>query len=135
MHMGLQGYGRHAQPIVPVGQSLYGNAAYHMAVGMAGFHLASSQIEARLRQNRASENEKTHVGVLLDATRERFASVAIESAAEKHLIMDFTRCESAVHGLRKTLLRRPWNPRCEQCGVRHEGIEFSTCKFWQAWVV
>ena len=45
------------------------------------------------------------------------------------------KCESAAQGLRKTLLKRPWCPRCSACGVRHEDIEFSTCKFWQAWVV
>ena len=42
---------------------------------------------------------------------------------------------AAREWLRKTLLRRPWCKRCGQCGVRHEDIEFSTCKFWQAWVV
>ena len=135
MHMGLQGYGEGAKPIVPVGKGMYGNSAFHMAVGMAEFHIAKAQIECRLRQNRASDAERAHVEMLLDATRERFASIALESAAEKWLTMEFTRAESATQGLRKTLVRRPWNARCAACGVRHEGIEFSTCKFWQAWVV
>ena len=61
--------------------------------------------------------------------------VAREASEERWLPPDFSKCESAVQGLRKTLLRRPWNPRCAKCGVRHEDIEFSTCRFWEAWVV
>ena len=43
------------------------------------------------------------------------------------------KCGAALHGLRKTLLPRSWDPRCSVCGVRHKDIEIHTCKFWQEW--
>jgi hypothetical protein len=92
-------------------------------------------VGARLGHNRAAAAEKEHTTQLLEASRERLATIAREAGEEHWISPEFTRCESAVQGLRKTILRRPWNPRCEQCGVRHEDIEFSTCRFWQAWVV
>merc|ERR1719230_2316164 len=41
-----------------------------------------------------------------------------------------SQAEAAVQGLRKTYLKRDWAPRCAKCGVRHEEIEYGTCKFW-----
>ena len=112
-----------------------GSALYHFAVGMGHYHVARAQVALRLAHGRARSDEEAHAAQLLDAARERYATAAREAAAEKYVPMEFTKCESAVQGLRKTLLRRPWNVRCAQCGVRHEDIEFSTCRFWQAWVV
>jgi hypothetical protein len=135
LHMSLQGYGAGSKPVTPVGYNLRGSALYHFAAGMRGFHVAAAQNLARLSQGGASDGEKDHVAVLMAACRENYAGVARQAADGKWLPPEFTRCESAVEGLRKTLLRRPWAVRCTQCGVRHEYIEFSTCRFWQAWVV
>ena len=118
-----------------MGLTMSGSALFHFAAGMAGYSLTRAQASARLAQGRATQAERQHVDVLLDACRDRFAGVAREAATEQWLNQDFTKCESANVGLRKTLLKRPWCPRCSKCGVRHEDIEFSTCKFWQAWVV
>jgi len=136
MHVDCKGYGAGSVPITPMGYNLNGPGCFHMASGMAHFHVACAQNCARLSQNGAAEQEKQHTEMLMDAARERFDGVASGGEADKWLPpMDFNKCESAVQGLRKTLLRRPWNPRCSSCGVRHEDIEFSTCRFWQAWVV
>lgn len=47
---------------------------------------------------------------------------------------ELSQCEAAVQGLRKSYLKREWAPRCATCGVRHEDIEFGTCKFWAAYL-
>jgi len=136
MHMALEGYGAGGKPVVPMGRNMIGSAAYHMAACMQQFWLAQVQNDRRMQQNHANFQEREHAHQLLDAAREHIASCAREGAADKTVnAMDLTRSESAVQGLRKTFLRRPWNPRCEKCGVRHEDIEFSTCKFWQAYIV
>ena len=135
MHMTVQGLGDACSPIVPCGYTLSGSALYHFAAGVQHFWLAKTQVNARLSQGKADQAEVDHVEMLMDAANDRFAAVAREVSADRWLPPDFSRCESAVQGLRKTLLKRPWNPRCASCGVRHEDIEYSTCRFWQAWVV
>ena len=135
LHMTLQGYGADCAPIVPMGYNLFGSALFHFAAGMADYHLAREQIELRLSQGRAGMDERNHARTLLDACFDRYGSIAPEASEGQWVPPLFSKCESAVQGLRKTLLRRPWSRRCEACGVRHEDIEFSTCKFWQAWVV
>ena len=136
MHLDCGGYGKGGKPVTPMGYNMNGPALFHLATGLYHYHVATAQATARLAQNHAGQEEKAHTEQLLDAARVRFDSVACEGLANKWLPpMDYNKCESAVQGLRKTLLRRPWNPRCPHCGVRHEDIEFSTCRFWQAWIV
>jgi hypothetical protein len=135
LHMTLQGYGKDCAPIVPMGYSLQGSALFHFAAGAADYHVARCQAELRLSQGRSGMEEREHARTLLDACVDRLVSIAPEASEGKWVPPLFSKCESAVQGLRKTLLRRPWCKRCTSCGVRHEDIEFSTCKFWQAWVV
>ena len=135
LHMTLQGYGKDCAPIVPMGYSLQGSALFHFAAGSADYHVARNQAEMRLTQGRAGMEEREQARTLLDACVDRLISIAPEASEGKWVPPPFSKCESAVQGLRKTLLRRPWCKRCTSCGVRHEDIEFSTCKFWQAWVV
>ena len=136
MHLDCGGFGKGGKPVTPMGYNMNGPALFHLATGLYHYHVATAQATARLAQNHAGQEEKEHTEQLLDAARVRFDGVACEGLANKWLPpMDYNKCESAVQGLRKTLLRRPWNPRCPHCGVRHEDIEFSTCRFWQAWIV
>ena len=135
MHMGLKGYGEDFAPITPMGHSFQGTVLYHFAFALHQYWLARAHADLRLLQNRAGDDEVAHTMMLLDACKERYASVAAVASEGRWVPPELTRCESAVQGLRKTLLRRPWAKRCTQCGVRHEDIEFSTCKFWCAWVV
>ena len=94
------------------------------------YHVSRAQINARMQRGGASSEEKGYTRALLAEALERIELCSMDAELPKE---DLLRCESAVQGLRKTLLRRPWGPRCGQCGVRYEDIEHGTCKFWCRW--
>ena len=66
-------------------------------------------------------------------TQRRLEACGRELARTGALEAELGKCGAALHGLRKTLLPRSWDPRCSVCGVRHKDIEIHTCKFWQEW--
>ena len=74
-----------------------------------------------------------HTEKLLDISSRRLDGALFFADAAEALPQDVEKIEAAVQGLRKCWLRRPLCPRCDRCGVRHEDIEFSTCRFWQEW--
>ena len=71
--------------------------------------------------------------LLLEVAQRRLEACGRELARTGALEAELGKCGAALHGLRKTLLPRSWDPRCSVCGVRHKDIEIHTCKFWQEW--
>ena len=81
----------------------------------------------------AADDEAAHAEKLLEIAARRLDGALFFADAAEALPADVEKIEAAVQGLRKCWLRRPLCPRCDRCGVRHEDIEFSTCRFWQEW--
>ena len=132
MHVSVQGVGRGGVRPVPVGLE-------HVHLGRrpplrrrprggrraaAGARAAANGGGGR-RRGGAHREAPRHFGAALDG------ALFFADAAEA-LPQDVEKIEAAVQGP-ACWLRRPLCPRCDRCGVRHEDIEFSTCRFWQEW--
>ena len=95
--------------------------------------MRSSPVGQPDQPSAAANNNAAHTEKLLDISARRLDGALFFADAAEALPQDVEKIEAAVQGLRKCWLRRPLCPRCDRCGVRHEDIEFSTCRFWQEW--
>ena len=133
MHVSVQGVGRGGVRPVPVGLSTCTSVVGHLCVAVREADVARRQVRARLQMAEADDDEAAHTEKLLDISARRLDGALFFADAAEALPQDVEKIEAAVQGLRKCWLRRPLCPRCDRCGVRHEDIEFSTCRFWQEW--
>ena len=102
----------------------------HLCVAVREADVARRQVRARLQMAEADDDEVDHTEKLMDISARRLDGALFFADAAEALPQDVEKIEAAVQGLRKCWLRRPLCPRCDRCGVRHEDIEFGTCKFW-----
>ena len=131
-HTSVQGVGGGGVAPMPVMFTMAAPMHMHFAASMRETLIAKRQISARLQRGGAGGSEKDHIKELLAEHQTRLGELA-EAAREADYALpaaEMSQVEAAVQGLRKGLLKRPWCPRCTSCGVRHEDIEYGTCKFW-----
>ena len=115
---------------VPASSDIDAPVPLQLCEAFRQYHVAKAQVHARLTRGGAGDEEKKFVKQVL--LKEAYARLKECANSEELPVDHLNRTESAVQGLRKTLLSRDWESRCAVCGVRHSVVEKGTCKFWVA---
>ena len=127
-HPTIVGIGANSTDPQPASQNLRAPMPIQLAESTREYLIATAQVNARLQRGAAAAGEKTHVRALFKEAHKRLLTCANEPSLFQDELLQV---ESAVQGLRKVYLRREWDARCAECGLRHTDIEKGTCKFWK----
>lgn len=129
-HPTVIGVGENHKAPVPASSDIDAPVPLQLCEAFRQYHVAKAQVHARLTRGGAGDEEKKFVKQVL--LKEAYARLKECANSEELPVDHLNRTESAVQGLRKTLLSRDWESRCAVCGVRHSVVEKGTCKFWVA---